>query len=140
MAQLSHQYRTTGKTIALIKWSFVSKMMSLLFNMLFRFIMGFSSVSDGKISVCNSGNSGSILGGRYSGVGNDNHQYSYLEIFMGRGGKQATVHGLQGVEHDWVTLQSPSPAILKTKLIKTVTVSSFYHLFAIKWWNWMPWS
>ena len=32
--QLSHPYMTTGKTIALIRWTFVSKVMSLLFNML----------------------------------------------------------------------------------------------------------
>ena len=37
MVQLSHQYMTTGKTIALTIWTFVSKVMSLLFNMLFRF-------------------------------------------------------------------------------------------------------
>ena len=32
--QLSHPYMTTGKTIALTMWTFVSKVMSLLFNML----------------------------------------------------------------------------------------------------------
>ena len=34
MVQLSHPYMITGKTIALTRWTFVSKMMSLLFNML----------------------------------------------------------------------------------------------------------
>ena len=34
IVQLSHPYMTTGKTIALIKWTFVGKVMSLLFNML----------------------------------------------------------------------------------------------------------
>ena len=34
MAQLSHPYMTTGKTIALTVWTFVSKLMSLLFNTL----------------------------------------------------------------------------------------------------------
>ena len=34
MVQLSHLYMTTGKTIALTIWTFVSKVMSLLFNML----------------------------------------------------------------------------------------------------------
>ena len=34
--QLSHQYLTTGKTIALTRWTFVGKVMSLLFNMLSR--------------------------------------------------------------------------------------------------------
>ena len=37
----SHLYITTGKTMALILWTVVSKMMSLLFNMLSRFIITF---------------------------------------------------------------------------------------------------
>ena len=36
IVQLSHPYMTTGKTIALTRWTFVGKVMSLLFNMLFR--------------------------------------------------------------------------------------------------------
>ena len=39
--QLSHPYMTTGKTIALTRWSFVAKVMSLLFNMLFRLVITF---------------------------------------------------------------------------------------------------
>ena len=35
--QLSHPYMTIGKTIALTRWTFVAKIVSLLFNMLFRF-------------------------------------------------------------------------------------------------------
>ena len=34
IVQLSHPYMTTGKTIALTRWTFVDKVMSLLFNML----------------------------------------------------------------------------------------------------------
>ena len=41
MVQLSHPYMTTGKTMALIIRSFVSKVMSLLFNMLSRFVIAF---------------------------------------------------------------------------------------------------
>ena len=41
MVQLSHPYMTTGKTIALTRWAFVDKVMSLLFNMLSRFVMDF---------------------------------------------------------------------------------------------------
>ena len=37
LVQLSHPYMTTGKTIALTRWTFVGKVMSLLFNMLPRF-------------------------------------------------------------------------------------------------------
>uniref|UniRef100_A0AC11DLS5 Uncharacterized protein n=1 Tax=Ovis aries TaxID=9940 RepID=A0AC11DLS5_SHEEP len=36
IAQLSHPYMTTGKTIALTRWTFASKVLPLLFNMLFK--------------------------------------------------------------------------------------------------------
>ena len=39
MVQLSYPYITTGKTVALTIWIFVSKVMSLLSNMLFRFVI-----------------------------------------------------------------------------------------------------
>ena len=39
--QLSHAYMTTGKTIALTRWTFVGKVMSLLFNMLSRLVITF---------------------------------------------------------------------------------------------------
>ena len=39
--QLSHPYMTTGKTIALTRWTFVGKVMSLLLNMLSRLILTF---------------------------------------------------------------------------------------------------
>ena len=39
--QLSHPYMTTGKTIALTKWTFVGKVMSLLLNMLSRLVIAF---------------------------------------------------------------------------------------------------
>ena len=41
MVQLSHPYKTTGKTIALTIRTFVGKMISLLFNMLPRFVIAF---------------------------------------------------------------------------------------------------
>ena len=41
IVQLSHSYMTTGKTIALTRWTFVGKVMSLLFNMLSRFVIAF---------------------------------------------------------------------------------------------------
>ena len=41
MVQLSHLYMTTGKTIPLTIWTFVSKVMSLLFNMLSRLVIAF---------------------------------------------------------------------------------------------------
>jgi len=41
IVQLSHPYMTSGKTIALTRWTFVGKVMSLLFNMLSRLVITF---------------------------------------------------------------------------------------------------
>ena len=41
IVQLSHPYMTTGKTIALTRWTFVGKVMSLLFNMLSKLVIAF---------------------------------------------------------------------------------------------------
>ena len=41
MVQLSHPYLTTGKTIALTRWTFVDKVIALLFNMLSRLVIAF---------------------------------------------------------------------------------------------------
>ena len=41
IVQLSHPYMTTGKTIALTRWTFVGKLMSLLFNILSRLVIVF---------------------------------------------------------------------------------------------------
>ena len=41
IVQLSHPYVITGKTIALTRWTFVGKVMSLLFNMLSRLVTAF---------------------------------------------------------------------------------------------------
>ena len=43
IVQFSHPYMTTGKTIALTIWTFVGKVMFLLFNMLSRFVIAFLS-------------------------------------------------------------------------------------------------
>ena len=83
----SHPYMTTGKTIALTRWTFVSKVIPLLFTMLSRFDIAFL-----PRSKC-------------------------LLISW------------------W---QSPSAVILEPKKLKSVTVSIVSHLFAMKWWDWMP--
>ena len=90
VVQFSHPYMTTGNTITLTRWTFVGKVMSLLFNMLSRFVITFL-----PRSKC-------------------------LLI-------------------SW--LQSPSAMILEPK--KKYSLSqfpSFPHLFATKWWDYMPWS
>ena len=87
--QLSHPYMTTGKTIALTRWTFVGKVVSLPFNMLSRFVIAFLSRS------------------------------KCLLI-------------------SW--LQALSAVILELKKRKSVTASTSPLLFAMKWWDWMPWS
>ena len=81
IVQLSHPYMTTGKTIALTRWIFVGKVVSLLFNMLSRLVITFLPRS------------------------------KHLLI-------------------SW--LQSPSAVILEPKKIKSATVSTVSHLFAMK--------
>ena len=81
MVQLSQPYMTTGKTIALTRQTFVSKIMSLLFNRLSRFVIAFLPRS------------------------------KHLLV-------------------PWP--QSPSAVILEPKKIKSVPVSLFPHLFAVK--------
>ena len=55
IVQLLHPYVTTGKTIALTRWTFVSKVMSLLFNMLSRLVINFLPRSlPPEKSVCRS--------------------------------------------------------------------------------------
>ena len=87
MVQLSHPYMTTGKTIALTRWTFVGKVMSLFFNMLSRLVITFLP------------------------------RNKHLLI-------------------SW--LQSPFAVILEPP--KPVTVSTVSYLFAMKWWDQMPWS
>ena len=58
MVQLSHPYMTTGKTIALTMWTFVSKLLSLLFNTLSRCVIVFFQEQASfnfmaAISICN---------------------------------------------------------------------------------------
>ena len=90
MVWVSHPYMTTGKTTALTIQNFVSKVMSLFFNVLSRFVI--SSV--GKESVCNAGDPSLIPGsGRSAREGKGYPlQYSDLEKSM-----DYIVHGLQRV-------------------------------------------
>ena len=63
---------TAGKTIALTIQTFVSKVMSLLFNILSRFVMGFPGSLAGKESACSAGDPSLIPGlGRFLGEERD---------------------------------------------------------------------
>ena len=81
IVQISHPYMTTGKTIALTRWKFVAKVMSLLFNMLSRLVITYLPRSE-RLLI------------------------------------------------SW--LQSPSAVILEPPKIKSDTVSTVSHLFAMK--------
>ena len=51
IVQLSHPYMTAGKTIALTRWTFVGKIMSLFFNMLSRLVIAFLPKSKHEILI-----------------------------------------------------------------------------------------
>ena len=59
--QLSHPYKTTGKTIALTRWTFVGKVMSLLLNMLSRLVIAFLPRSKCLLISCLQSQSAVIL-------------------------------------------------------------------------------
>ena len=61
MVQLSHLYMTTGKTIALSTQTFFCKLMSLLFNMLSRFVIGFLPRSKCILISCLQSPSAAVL-------------------------------------------------------------------------------
>ena len=87
--QLSHPYMTTGKIIALNRWTFVGKAMSLLFSILSRLVI--TSLPRSKRLLI-----------------------------------------------EW--LQSPSAVILEPPKNKVSHCFHCFHLFAMKWWDQMPWS
>ena len=88
IVQLSHPYMTTGKTIVLTRWTFVGKVMSLLFNSLFRLVITFLP------------------------------RHKHL-LFHGCN------HHLQWF---WSPKKESQPLF-----------PLFLHLFAMKWWDRMPW-
>ena len=154
VVQLAHLYMTTGKTIGLAIRTFASKVLSLLFNMLSRFVKGFPGGSDGKESACNVDPLEDSLE-----MGMFPLQYPYLENPLGRGAWQAAVHrvtksqtGLKQLSvpytcHSFLAksrsllisrLQSSSTVILEPKNIKSVTVPTFPHRFVMKGWDRMP--
>ena len=138
-------------------WTFVNKMMSLLFNMLSRFFMDFKSGAMVRNLPVNAGDerdAGWIPGmGRSPGGWNGNPlQYSGLGNSMDRGTCQSTVHGTAKsqtqlstyTKHRFVIaclpwskclliswLQTSPTVILESKKIKSVTDSPFSPAFAI---------
>ena len=112
MVQPSHPYRTTGKTIAMTMWTFVGKGMSLVFNTLSVFVMGFpcgALVKNPSANARDDRDTGPIpVSGRCPGVGNGNPlQHACLEDPMDRGAWRATGHGVAQL---WTWLSMPGHA------------------------------
>ena len=107
MVQLSHLYMTTGKTIALAIWTFVSKVTSVQFSS-----VQFSSVAQSCPTLCDPMNH--LL---------TKMIFNTLSSFV--------IAFLQRVKCLFISwLQSPFTVILKTKEVKSVTASTL--LFAMK--------
>ena len=108
IVQLSHPYMTTGRTIALTRWTFVDKVMSLLFNMLSRLVLNREtydeSTWEGHLNL-SGGHEGRLLGVSEPRWGEGNGtplQYSCLENPMDRGAWKAAVHGV-AVGRTWLS-------------------------------------
>ena len=153
MVQLSHPCMTTGKIIVLTMWTFVGKVISLLFNTLSRIVKGFPHGSEVKAPACNVGDLGLIPGsGRSAGEGNGNPlQYSCLENPTDWGAWWASQGRKESDMTEWLQfvitflprsnhlliswLQSPSAVIFRALSLFPL----FPLLFAMKSWDQMPW-
>ena len=77
--QISHQYMTTGKTIALTRWTVVGKVMSLLLNMLSRLVITFISRSKCLLISWLQSQSAVIFGAQKNKVW---HCFHYFPIYF----------------------------------------------------------
>ena len=81
MVQLSYPYMTTGKIIALTIWTFVGKMMYLLFNMLSRWVIGFLPRNKCHLISWLQSPSAVIFGAQANKVC---HCFHFLHIYLAR--------------------------------------------------------
>ena len=86
IVQFSHSYMTNGKTIALARWTYVGKAMSLLFNMLSRLVVAFLPRSKGLLISWLQSPSAVILGFPQNKVSHSFHCFpNYLPWSVGTG-------------------------------------------------------
>ena len=132
-SQLSHPNMTTGKTIALTRQTFIGKIMSLLFNMLSRLVITFLPRSKCLLISWLQRRKWQptpvFLPGESQGRG------SLVGCRLWGRTESDTTEATQQQQQ-----QSLSTVILEPKKIKSVTVPTFSHLFAMKWLDWMSWS
>ena len=164
MVQLSHLDMTLRKIIALTVQTFVIKVTSLLLNILSSFVMGFHGSSAGKESTCNAGDP-CLIGGleRIPGerIGyplqcsclENPHGQSRLASFSPWGHKESDmIEWLSTAQQVCHSFPSKKQACFN---MAAVTIRSnfgsqenkichYFHfcplLFAMKWWNQIPWS
>ena len=79
MVQLSHLYMTTGKTTASTRWTFVSKVTSVLFNMLSRFFHSFSSKKQASFNFMTAGTICSDFGAQENKIW---HSFHCFPIYL----------------------------------------------------------
>ena len=102
--QLSHPYMTTGKTIALTRWTFVGKVMSLLFNMLSRFVIGEGNGTPLQYSCLENPMDGEAWKAAVHGVAEGRTQLSNFTFMHWRRKWQPTPVFLPGESQGWQSL------------------------------------
>ena len=172
---------TTGKTIALTRWTFVGKVMSLFFNMLLRLVIGEGYGTPLQYSCLENPMDGGAWWAAVHGAATsltwlndftftfhfhalEKEMATHSSVLAWRIPGIAEPRGLPSMGSQsqtrlkWLSsrlvitflpgskclliswLQSPSAVILEPPQIKSITVSTVSHLFAMKWWDQMPWS
>ena len=129
IVQLSHPYMTTGKTTALTRRTFVGKVMSLLFNMLSRLVIGEGNGTPLQYSFLENPRDGGAWWAAVCGVAQSR---TWLKWLSSSSNSRLVITFLSRGKHLLISwLQTPSAVILKPK-----KASHCFHCFSI----YLPWS
>ena len=138
MVQLSHPSMSTGKTMALTRQTFVDKIMSLLFNMLFRLVIG---EGNGNPLQCSFLENPRDWGAWWAVVSGVAQSRTRLKRLSSSSSSRLVIAFLPRSKHLLISwLQSPSVVILKPKKMKSLIASIVAPSTCHEWWNQMPWS